>query len=87
MIARWTFTKRYHVLFRAIRQINDPSYRIAIVAGNIPQDADRRVILSMIDTKGLREQITVMEELSPAEVNEVPKSITGKPSLVPPGRK
>ena len=71
MISRWTLSKRYHVLFRAIREINDPSYRIAVVADHAPQDTDRQVILSMIDAKGLEKQITVMEKLSPAEVNEV----------------
>ena len=71
MISRWTFFKRFHVLFRAIRQINDPTYRVAIIGAITSQATDRQIILSMIDKQGLREQITVIENLTPAEVNLV----------------
>jgi hypothetical protein len=71
IVSRWTVTKRYHVLFRAIRQINDPSYRVAVIASNSRTATDRQVILSMIDRQGLGKQITVMEDLDPAGVNAI----------------
>ncbi len=71
MIARWTPPKRHHVLFRALRRIGDPSYRVALVAGNIAGDTDRSSILRMIDDCCLANQITIFEDLEPAAVNEV----------------
>ena len=71
MIARWTLVKRHHLLFRALSRIADPSYRVALIAGNIAGDTDRGAILSMIDKWRLTNQITVFEDLEPAGVNEI----------------
>jgi hypothetical protein len=71
MIARWTLLKRHHLLFRALKRIADPSYRVALVAANIPGDTDRPTILSMIDEYRLASQIVVFEDLEPAGVNEI----------------
>ena len=71
MIARWTVFKRHHVLVRSLRRINDPSFQVAIIAQNQPGASNRPAILSMIDAAGLGNQVTVMEDLQPAEVNTV----------------
>jgi len=71
MVARWTRVKRHHLLFRALARIGDPSYRVALVAGNIADDTDRDAILAMIDHYRLGDRITVFEDLEPADVNEI----------------
>jgi hypothetical protein len=71
MVARWTLLKRHHLLLRALKRIGDPSYRVALVASNIPGDTDRSAILSMIDDYGLAGQVEVFEDLEPAGVNEI----------------
>jgi glycosyltransferase involved in cell wall biosynthesis len=71
MIARWARGKRHHLLIRALDRIADPSYRVALVAGNIAGDTDRCAILAMIDRYRLAGRITVFEDLEPAGVNEI----------------
>jgi glycosyltransferase involved in cell wall biosynthesis len=71
MVARWTRVKRHHLLFRALARIGDPSYRVALVAGNIPGDNDRGAILAMIDQYRLADRIAVFEDLEPTAVNEI----------------
>jgi glycosyltransferase involved in cell wall biosynthesis len=70
MIARWTRVKRHQLLFRALRRIGDPCYRVALVAKNVAGD-DRNAILSMIDDYRLAGQITIFEDLEPPAVNEI----------------
>lgn len=71
MIARWNFTKRHDLLLRALRQIADPTFRVALVAQNLPRDSDREGALMAMDSSGLRRQIDVFEDLAPADVNRV----------------
>lgn len=71
MVARWTLLKRHHSLLRALRRIGDPSFRVALVAPNIPGNTDRPLILAMIQKLQLGAQVTVFEDLEPAGVNEV----------------
>jgi hypothetical protein len=71
LIARWTLLKRHHVLFRALREMSDPTFRAAIVARNIPGDTDRELLLRMIKNFGLDRQIDIFEDLPPAQVNEI----------------
>lgn len=71
MIARWTRVKRHHLLFRALARIGDPSYRVALVASNLDGDTDRGTILSMLDRHRIAGQVTVLEDLEPAGVNEI----------------
>jgi len=71
MVARWAMVKRHHLLFRALSRIADPSYRVALVAGNVEGDTDRSAILSMIDEYRLGSRIEVFEDLEQAGVNEI----------------
>jgi len=73
MIARWNLLKRHHLLFRALDRIADPSFRVALIAGNMVarRNPDRSAILSMIDEYHLVNQITVFESLPPVGVNEI----------------
>jgi hypothetical protein len=70
MVARWSLDKRHHALFRTIRAINDPSFRLALLANNV-FGVDRASILRMIDRSRLGKQITVFEDLPSVEVNVV----------------
>ena len=71
MVARWTRVKRHHLLFRALARMADPSYRVAIVAANLPEDTDRDAILALIDHIRLGGQVSVFEDLNAAGVNEI----------------
>ena len=71
MIARWNYTKRHDLLLGALRQIADPTFRVALVAMNLVQDSDREGALMALESSGLRRQIDVFEDLAPAEVNRV----------------
>jgi glycosyltransferase involved in cell wall biosynthesis len=72
MIARWSLDKRHHALFRALRVINDPSFRVALLAlANNVFGTDRASILRMIERLRLGKQITVFEDLPHSEVNVV----------------
>jgi glycosyltransferase involved in cell wall biosynthesis len=71
MIARWTVRKRHHLLFRALRRIGDPSFRVALVASTSITGPDRDAILATVDAQGLAGRITVFEDLPHAEVNEI----------------
>jgi glycosyltransferase involved in cell wall biosynthesis len=69
MIANWLPLKRHHVLFRAIAELGDPSYKLAL-AGNAWKSA-RADLEHLIDFYGLRSQIQVFDSLPAAEVNRV----------------
>ncbi len=69
--ARWTLLKRHHILFRALREMQDPTFRVAILALNIPGDQDRGTLLRTINKSGFARQIEIFEDLPPAQVNEV----------------
>jgi hypothetical protein len=71
MIARWNYTKRHDLLLGALRQIADPTFRVALVAMNLAQDSDRQGVLMAIESSGLRPRIDVFEDLAPADVNRV----------------
>jgi glycosyltransferase involved in cell wall biosynthesis len=71
MVARWTLLKRHHCLLRALHHVADPSFRVALVAPNIPGDTDREPILAMIRKLRLGAQVTVFEDLEPAGVNDI----------------
>ena len=71
LVARWSLVKRHHVLFRALRRLDDPSYRVALIAPSWVGDTDRRSIEALMDQMAVTGQITVLEDLSPEGVNEV----------------
>jgi glycosyltransferase involved in cell wall biosynthesis len=71
MVARWTLIKRHHVLFRVLRELADPSFRVALIAYEQPQDTDRRAIENLMHHEGVAGQIKVFQDLSQAELNRI----------------
>ncbi len=71
MVARWTVVKRHHVLFRALRKLADPSFRVALIAPTWFADTDRSSIESLMHFYGVAEQITIFEDLRPEAVNTI----------------
>lgn len=69
LVARWTVEKRHHVLLRALRQIGDPTFRVALAAGYAAEGPDRAAIRDLIARSGVAGQITIFEDLEPAELN------------------
>jgi hypothetical protein len=69
--ARWTMMKRHHLLLRALRDLRDSTFRVAIVARNIPEDRQRGILLKAIERSGVARQIDIFEDLTPPQVNEV----------------
>ncbi len=71
-VARWVLMKRHHLLLRAMRRLNDPGYRLAIVAATDWADPGvRSPILAQIESDGMAQQVTVFEDLTHDELNEV----------------
>jgi hypothetical protein len=63
--------KRHHLLLRALRDLRDSTFRVAIVARNIPEDRQRGILLKAIERSGVARQIDIFEDLTPPQVNEV----------------
>lgn len=61
--------KRHHALFNAIRKINDPSYKAALVC--VSWGGTRSEIENLIDHYKIRDNITVYENCAPQRVNEL----------------
>lgn len=71
MVARWSIVKRHHVLFRALRKLGDGSFRVALLAPYWSADTDRRSIEGLMNFYGVTKQVTVFDDLTPVEVNEI----------------
>lgn len=71
MVARWTVTKRHHVLMRALRELDDPSFEVALVARRFRVDRDERGILALARSYGVESQLRVFCDLTAEGVNEV----------------
>lgn len=69
MVARWTALKRQHVLLRAVRQIGDPNYRVALAVLRSPGAQDGPAIRELIARSGADRQITVFENPPAVELN------------------
>lgn len=69
MVAFWGRTKRHHVLFRALRDMRDPSFRVALVGE--PWEGTREEIEVLARLYRVGEQITIFEHIPPPEVNIV----------------
>lgn len=69
-VARLCITKRLDLLFRAIKRLGDPAFRVAILVpkGSSP---DRQEILDSVRRRGLAARIDLFERLGPHEVNDV----------------
>ena len=67
MVAGWERLKRHHALFKAIAELNDPSYRFCLVGSS--WRGSRREIEGLLAYYGLSGQAELHEKLTPAEVN------------------
>jgi len=71
-IARWVVMKRHHLLLKAIRCLNDPSYRLAIAAPTDWADPGLRdSVLAEIDRMGMANRVALFEDLNHEQLNEV----------------
>jgi len=68
MVASWLKLKRHHVLFRILRELKDPSFRVALVS--ISPD-NREEIESLVDVYDVRNNVTFFEQISQEEVNRI----------------
>jgi glycosyltransferase involved in cell wall biosynthesis len=71
LVARWAMMKRHHLLFRTLRRLGDPSFRVALVASSWPTDTDRGAILALAETHGVAGQLSLFEDLTQDGVNAV----------------
>jgi glycosyltransferase involved in cell wall biosynthesis len=68
-IANYKPVKRHHLLFRAVSQIADPKFRLALVC--TPWGGTKQTVLDLIDYYGIRKNVDVYEGESPQRVNEL----------------
>lgn len=61
--------KRHHALFRALRDLNDPTVRIALIG--LPWQGSRVEIEALLQFYGVAGLVDIYENLRPSEVNEV----------------
>jgi glycosyltransferase involved in cell wall biosynthesis len=68
MIARWDMYKRHHVLFRCLRRLSNPTFKVALVSLSF---SNRREIELLIDGYGVRDNIRIFEGLPQEGVNKI----------------
>jgi glycosyltransferase involved in cell wall biosynthesis len=71
MVARWSVVKRYDALFRIVRSMGDPSFRMALIGRRLAISTDGPAIRSLLDHHGIARQVTIFEELAQEDVNVV----------------
>lgn len=69
MVARWALFKRHHVLFRALRDLRDPSFQVALVG--LPPPGDQKEVDLLIDAYGVGDNVSLFGWLSQEEVNKI----------------
>jgi hypothetical protein len=69
MVAMWNDVKRHHVLLKALRSINDPSLRAALLGDT--WNLTKADMEAMADFYGVRRNITFLHGLNQPEVNEL----------------
>ncbi len=67
MVATWNPVKRHYLLFEALTQIDDPTYRALIIGGAYA--GTRRTIEDQIDYYGVRDKVVVMEDVDQKDIN------------------
>lgn len=67
LVGNSTYVKRIHIFLKAIKSINDPAYKAAIVLGKWGEFYER--IIDLIDFYGVDNNITVYNNLSPKDLN------------------
>lgn len=70
MNANWGAWKRHHVLFRAIKKMNRPDLRIALIGGSW-KTRSKTEILSLANLYGLNNEISIFEHIPYENVMEI----------------
>jgi glycosyltransferase involved in cell wall biosynthesis len=68
MVASWLKLKRHHILFRALYELRDPSFQVALVS-ILPDH--REEIELLVNAYGVRDNVTFFEQLPQEEVNRI----------------
>lgn len=68
-IGFWGAVKRHHVLFRALRRLDDAGYRVALIGG--AWQGTKEEIAALARTYGVLDRLTFFEQLTPTQVSEV----------------
>jgi glycosyltransferase involved in cell wall biosynthesis len=68
-VANYKPVKRHHVLFRAVKEIGDPSFKVALVC--TPWGGTRRTVLDLIEYYGIERNVDIYEGISAAALNEL----------------
>ncbi len=67
-VGSWLKFKRHHVLFKVLHELRDISFQVALVSLLVE---NREEIELLIDAYGVRENVTLFEQISPEEVNRI----------------
>ena len=65
-VGSWLKFKRHHVLFKALHELRDPSFQVALVSLLLE---NREEIELLIDAYRVRKNVTLFEQIAPEEVN------------------
>lgn len=68
-VANYKAVKRHHVLFRAVKDIGDPSLKVALVC--TPWGGTRETVLDLIGHYGIEQNVDVYEGISATALNEL----------------
>jgi len=63
-VGSWLRFKRHHVLFKVLHELGDPSFQVALVSFLLE---NREEIELLIDAYGVRENVTLFEQISPEQ--------------------
>ncbi|NJN97120.1 MAG: glycosyltransferase [Anaerolineales bacterium] len=69
MVAGWAMYKRHYVLFRALHEMKDSSFQVALLG--LTWAGGRSEIEQLIDFYGIRKNVTLFEELPAEQVNQM----------------
>lgn len=67
-VATWVKFKRHHVLFNVLRELRDPSFRVALVSRS---SSNRKEIELLADVYGVKENLFFFEGLTQEELNSI----------------
>jgi glycosyltransferase involved in cell wall biosynthesis len=67
-VGSWLKFKRHHILFRALYELKDPSFKVALVSRS---PDNREEIELLIDAYSVRDNVTLFEQISPEDVNKI----------------
>jgi len=68
-VAAFGTYKRHHVLFKAVKELGDPSLHVALVGISLP--SERLEIDVLIEHYGIRDNVKIFQNLKQKKVNEI----------------